>query len=305
MSGQQKSIISRVWCMTAIKIRMSGGEGVVSEAFAQTVRTTSKKIAETPVHQLPMTADSVKGFFHSVRDTIKSAIYGVLDAATSSVYNIALYFYNILYILMEAWFYHGPRWMPGFYGNAGMPESDICAKLIGTSTNLFQGDGSSMCRKYIHQIVTERCSFTCFVLVCLYFKYGLTPTYDFFYSIYNYKEYEIQKQLREKANEQSKRTKKRNADIAATLQAISAILRVDDTGFVSQLNALRNVLDTIKNEDVIETINWPTGENWISQGYSANRQMLMNLGNGRRNTESDVSPLDDSVDTVDIFPEGH
>lgn len=280
----------------AIKTIMSGGEGVSAETF--TVRAT-RNIVETPVHTLPMTSDSVKGFFIYLKEIFLSTIYGVLDAISSSVYNIALYFYNILYILMEAWFYHGPRWMPGFYGNAGMPENDICAKLIGTSTNVFQGNGSSVCRSYIHQIVTERCSFTCFVLVCLYFKYGLTPTYDFLYSVYNYKDYEIQKQMREKANEQSRRTKKKNADTMSVLQTISGILRVDTNGFISQLNTLRNVLDDINNEDVIENINWPRGRSWISEGYSTNREMLMNLGNGSKYAESEVSgySVDESVDT--------
>ena len=64
-----------------------------------------------------------------------------MDVIASSVYNIALYFYNALYICMEAWCYHGPRWMPGFYDNAGKPESDISAKLIGISSNLFEGNG--------------------------------------------------------------------------------------------------------------------------------------------------------------------
>ena len=258
--------------------------------FIQTPQPNAEKMAvEPPVHQLPMTADSVKDFFFSIKETLHTGIFGFMDMISSSLYNIALYFYNVLYICMEAWFYHGPRWMPGFYGNAGMPESDICAKLIGTSSNLFEGNGSSMCKTYIHQIVTERCSFTCLILVCLYFKYGLGPTYDFFHRIYNYKDYELRRQARENANEQSRRTKKKNADIIALLQAMSAILRVDDTVFVSQLNALRNVLDDVRNADVIECINWPIGRQWISQGYSANRQILMNLGNGPKDTEREFS----------------
>ena len=258
--------------------------------FIQTPQPNAEKMAvEPPVHDLPMTADSVKVFFFSIKDTLHRGIFGFMDMITSSLYNITLYFYNVLYICMEAWFYHGPRWMPGFHGNAGMKESDICAKLIGTSSNLFEGNGSSMCKTYIHQIVTERCSFTCLILVCLYFKYGLGPTYDFFHRIYNYKDYELRKQARENANEQSRRTKKKNADIVALLQAMSAILRVDDTVFVSQLNTLRNVLDDVRNVDVIECINWPTGRQWISQGYSANRQMLMNLGNGPKDTQREFS----------------
>ena len=136
-----------------------------------------------------------------------------------------------------------------------------------------------MCKTYIHQIITERCSFTCLILVCLCFKFGLGPTYDF-HRIYNYKDYELKRQARGSANEQSKRTKRKNADIAALLQAISAILGVDDTGFVSPLIALRNLLDDVRNEDVVESINWPTGRQWIAEGCSINRQILMNLGNG-------------------------
>jgi hypothetical protein len=273
------------------------GEGVTPKTFIQSIYNPNEfmqtiepnKIVDPPVRQLPMTADSVKVFFYSTVDTVHTSIFGFMNMMSTSVYNIALYFYNVLYIFMEAWFYHGPRWMPGFHGNAGMKESDICAKLIGTSSNLFEGNGSSMCKTYIHEIITERCSFTCLILVCLYFKFGSGPTYNLFHRIYNYKDYELRRQARETANEQSKRTKKKNTDIAALLQAMSAILRVDDTGFVSQLNALRNLLDDVRNEDVVENINWPAGRQWISQGYSTNRQMLLNLGNGLKDTQGESS----------------
>ena len=270
--------------------KLMDGEGVASNPFVETIEPNAEKmVVELPVHQLPMTADSMKDFLYSIKETLHASIFGFMNMMSTSVYNIALYFYNVLYICMEAWFYHGPRWMPGFHGNAGMKESDICAKLIGTSSNLFEGNGSAMCKTYIHEIVSERCSFTCLILVCLYFKFGSGPTYDFFHRIYNYKDYEIKRVARENANEQSKRTKKKNTDIAALLQAMSAILRVDDTGFVSQLNALRNLLDDVRNDDVVESINWPTGRQWISQGYSTNRQMLLNLGNGVKDSQSESS----------------
>lgn len=263
------------------------GEGDTSRTYIQTIQPSESEMVDSPLHDLPMTADSVKEFFYSIKGTIQTTFLGFLEMISSSVYYVARYAYNVVYVCMEAWFYHGPRWMPGFYGNAGMQESDICAKLIGTSSNLFEGNGSAMCNTYIHQTVSERCSIVCLVMVCLYFKYGLGPTYNLFHRIYNYKDYENKRVAREKANEQSKRTKKKNTDIAALLQAMSAILRVDDTGFVSQLNALRNLLDDVRNEDVIESINWPTGVTWVSQGYSINRQMLMNLGSGPRDDQSE------------------
>ena len=268
------------------------GEEVTSKPFIQSIQLSESKMVEPPVHDLPLTSDSVKEFFYSIKGTIKTAFFGFLEMISSSVYYIAKYAYNIVYICMEAWFYHGSSFIPGFYGNAGLSERDMCAKLIGTSSDLFQGDGSSMCKKYIHQIVSERTAMTCLILVCLYLRFGYGPTFDFFHSIYNYRDYELKRLAREKANEQSKRTKKKNADISALLQAITAILRVDDTGFVSQINALRNLLSDVKNEDVIESINWPTDRTWLSQGYSINRQMLMNLGNGPEHdeTKSDEVP---------------
>ena len=262
------------------------GEGDTTKTFIQTIQAQQSEMVDSPFHDLPMTADSVKEFFYSMKGSIQTAFFGFLEMISSSVYYIAKYAYNIVYICMEAWFYHGSSWIPGFYGNAGLSERDMCAKLIGTSSDLFNGEGSFMCKKYIHQIVSERTAMTTLILVCLYLKFGYGPTLDFFHSIYNYRDYEIKRQARDKANEQSKRTKKKNADTAALLQAMAAILRVDDTGFVSQINALRNLLSDVKNEDVIEMINWPTGIRWISEGYSVNRQMLMNLGNGPEHDET-------------------
>ena len=267
------------------------GEEVTSTTSYLTQASTEKMV-DTPVHELPMTADSVKEFFFSMKEMIETTFFGFLGIIYSSVYSVAKYAYNIVYICMEGWFYHGSSLMPGFYGNAGLSESDMCAKLIGTSSDLFQGNGSSMCKKYIHQIVSERTAMTCLILACLYLKFGLAPTYDFFHSIYNYKDYEKKREAREKANEQSKRTKKKNTDIVALLKAMSALL-VDNNdaplAIVMQINALRNLLDNVNNEEVLEIINWPTGTRWASQGYSANQQMLMSLGPSPRDTQRESS----------------
>lgn len=266
---------------------MSETVGVTENTITQLIEhkvTTNmpKTITEPSVYQLPLATKDLYDFLSysmTFTETCASSFYSLVS---TSLYNVVLYFYNIVYIAMEAWFLNGPRWIPGFSGNAGLPESTICANLIGTNSNFFEGAGSATCKQYIHQIVTERSSFTCLIIICWYLQYGLRPTFDFFYSVYNYKDYQRVRELREKANEKSSRTKKKNQDIMIAFQALCALLRNDDIFFASQLNAMRNVVNNINNEDVHDIIQWAEVKYkiWESQKQTENQQFIRSLGNG-------------------------
>jgi len=95
----------------------------------------------------------------------------------------------------------------------------------------------------------------------------------FFYIIYNYKDYQRLRELREKSNEKSTRTKKKNQDVMVAFQVLCALLRNDDIFFASQLKAMRNVVNNINNEDVHEAIQWVEvkNESWESQKQTANQ----------------------------------
>lgn len=262
--------------------------GVIAETVKSTVKTqAAKKMVEPPVHQLPITADSIADFFSHIMDFSKCCFYDFMNAISNLFYNIGLYFYSIVYVTMETWFIYGPRWIPGFYGNAGLPENDICGKMIGTKSELFEGgSGAATCRQYIHQIVTERSSLTCLIILILYVQYGLWPTIDLLHSLWNYKEFERVRKKREEANEKSARTKKRNQVMETSLVFLSGVVCVDSENIgqvIFQLRTIREYLDKIDDEDLLKMIQWEVKDDWKSDRINVAHA---SLGNGSRSTSN-------------------
>ena len=208
----------------------------------------------------------------------------LMKAIGDSVYGIGIYLYKLLYLGLETWFLHGPRWwfLYALRGHGGIPEKDICASLIGTKSDSFEGPGMVVCENYINNIITERTLFVCVLLIAAYIKYGLPLTCDYIHSVYNYKEFQKKKMDRELQNQKSYRTKKFNADLNANFRAMCAILHNDDIYFASQINALRTVLNNINNEDVLEAIKWRPvmDKEWKTQKLTENKKMIMAIGDG-------------------------
>ena len=65
-------------------------------------------------------------------------------------------------------------------GNGGIPEKDICASMIGTNSDSFEGPGLLVCQEYIHHIIYERALFVSVLFVYGYMKYGMVPTWIHF-----------------------------------------------------------------------------------------------------------------------------
>lgn len=206
------------------------------------------------------------------------------NAVELFLYNVSVFIYKSIYLFIEYWFLHGPRWwwLYVFKGNGGIPEKDICANFIGTNSDSFEGSGSIVCKEYIHHIINERTLFVSVLLVCCYIKYGMAPTWNFFHSLYNHEDFLDKKKKRELANEKSLRTRKCNEEIKSSFRAMCAILHNDDIFFASQINSLRNVLNNINNDDVVDLINWSSvkGTQWESSKIPKNKQLVGYIGDG-------------------------
>ena len=248
---------------------------------------------EPPTQRIPSTA-SIQSIVteegeHTEDNMYSSHIVSTLfnefiHSIGTSIYSIGVYLYKLVYFGIETWFLYGPRWwfLYALKGHGGIPEKDICANLIGTKSDSFDGPGMIVCENYIHNIITERALFVCVLLIAAYIKYGFPLTCDYIHSVYNYKEFKQKKVERELQNQKSVRTKKYNAEVNANFRAMCAILHNDDIYFASQINALRTVLNNISNEDVLEAIKWRQvmDKEWQTQKLTVNKQIIRTIGDG-------------------------
>lgn len=259
------------------------GPSEVTEIIAKEV---SNIISQEPTNMEPtnVNADYILEFFTHLGTTISYYLILLYISFGSLFQGVSSYLYTLIYGCIEIWFLHGPRWwwLYVLKGNGGIPQKDICASMIGTNSNSFEGPGLPVCQEYIHHIINERAIFVSVLLICCYIKYGLVPTWNFFHSLYNHQDFLDKKKKRELANEKSLCTKKRNEEINACFRAIAAILSDDDKDFVSQINSVRKILNNIKNNDVLELINWTPvlDKQWESQKLSKNHKIIRTIGDG-------------------------
>ena len=257
-------------------------ETIVKE-LPKIIKQETSKMVETHVDTVS-SMELVSEFLTQTGVSICYYLVFFYNTFATFLHGILKYLYQLIYVCIEYWFLHGPRWwwLYVLKGNGGIPEKDICASMIGTNSDSFEGHGLLVCQEYIHHVINERALFVSVLFVCGYIKYGMIPTWNCFHSLYNHQDFLDKKKKRELANEKSISTRKRNEEINVCFRAMCVILRDDEMQFDSQINSLRNILNNIKNDDVLDLINWRSvlDKEWESQKLSKNRRIIRTIGDG-------------------------
>lgn len=255
----------------------------ITKELPKIIKQETSKMVETHVDAVSL-MESVSEFFTHVGVNIGYYLVFFYNTFGTFLHGVLKYFYQLIYVCIEYWFLHGPRWwwLNVLKGNGGIPEKDICANMIGTNSDSFEGPGLLVCQEYIHHVINERALFVSVLFVSGYIKYGIVPTWNFFHSLYNHQDFLDKKKKRELANEKSIITRKRNEEINVCFRAMCVILHDDEMDFDKQINSLRNILNNINNDDVLDLINWRPvlGKEWESQKLSKNRRIIKAIGDG-------------------------
>ena len=240
-------------------------------------------------------AESVQGFFNWLLNYIPEVFtwllysiqmhsYNFHGVTTTFLSNVIKSVYGIVYFTMRWWFLYGPRWFPIFYGNAALPENDICAKLIGIPASSLNNGG---CQQYIHQIVIERTSFVWLLLFCWFLKSGLDPTWAFLKNqIMNPILGKIFPPPRHRrpidhitSAERSAITKAKNSAAYDMLKAFVLTLKRDKAEAIEwneMIHDMRSILDSEENNALIKEIKWKKTGNirWKSETVPSMNALL-------------------------------
>jgi len=247
----------------------------------------------------------------AIKDFLSWFFFGTIDIVTTQSMNvvngvkmfvsyilssIGMFFYGIVFKAMHWWFLNGFSWVPLFWGNEGITEKEICAKLIGTESSLFtHGTGKETCENKIFQEVTGRASFVTAILFTLFVCYGLGPCMEYLHYWWTYNDIllsrESEQKEKKKSYEKGLKTKEANECVKRAFGQIVGLLKIDNQDAASKIITMRQILDDIDNDKAKQMLGWRKRK-WVLNGMTI-QDIILDQITADVEKETDILEIED------------